>query len=896
MKKPPQPLKGIELQKQLLNKAVKPTTNPLQQAKNQTRFNTLNKLNTVATTPGYTGTASPGYTGIQPGVSAPQTPVGTTTPVVTTPTTTAGTTPYYYGASGTGKGKTVKDPTTGKTYSADSVRGQELATQYGYTDAPVEPGTEDVATYAEIGAANTQAEWDATVQAELDLTGEAKGYTSLEEYLNAQSDQLEEDTALQKEQYDLQKTQIGEQASAARNAQENQVTAASALIGSQEGVTSTSNLSAYDTAKNAASVQISRLQRDQDMSIKAIEQAKVDLARAERAGNTELAEKYRSTLLAAESAAQQTETDYVNALTMASEEERNVQAQQNANLTTFTDLVGNGTELTPDAINNYAETLGLDFKTAYDYYTGAQAIRDDKNLSVEEKEIANATNQKALDDALAGIQTAQAQNIDYLNKQTQVWSSQGLSEAEISQNRSELRQMLGIENEDDPGYQAEIAYKLAQTAYSESNTAVNYQDLLTKQLDYAESMGYTGEAYIPNSTRDNKYKVTTSTSEDGSTSVQIADANGKPLAVGDYGGQCGTFVNDLFGQGVFGDDYAADKLSKVDFGITVPAPGMAIVLPTKGSSAVNGHVVYITGVDSVNQQVNYMDSNGDGKSEKVGIGSMTFQELGQLITSKTGGLVVNNNASVQGGSGESDPYTYGSYYNQAINELGLPEEEAAKWAADITTQIATGQFKNEAQSKDFKAYTNMIPEGAYYAEATKDMSDSELESYADNAGYLNEKIVNLDGEAELTASLINQYVTDPVARQLVYAEQRWLAGKLRGDSGAAISVAEYLSTGSQFWPRKGDDATTIKAKQKARENNEKSYYSTMGPVGQAIYGKDQAAIEAGNAEATAAQEAAKADQDEYDALEVQNDPDYQEWISSQVRSLGSGLGSTSPLK
>ena len=843
----------IDLRKKLLNKAIKPTTNPLQQQKNQKRFDTLNKLNTVApvTTPVAPVTVDPMAPAlVDPGTASLSTTTKPAKGVFTNKTTGA-----YTNANG----------------DAVDVNGVKI------TDtAPEAP-----ATYAEIGAANVQAEYDANLATELDLTGQETGYTSLEEYTKDLYNQNKEQAALQKEQLDLQKTQNAEQTSAGRNAQENQVTAGTPLIGSQEGVTSTSNQTAYGEAKNAASVQISRLFRDNEVSNKAIEQAKVDLARAERAGNTQLAEQYRSTLLAAESAAQQTETAYVNALTMASEEERNVQAQNNANLQSFTEMVDTGNEMTVESISGFANRLGIDFDTAYGYYAGAQAIRDDKNLSLEEKQIANAQNLQNLNDQISGM------DIEEVKKAT-VYNDMVKSGQYTQEQLQVLSSAMGISDQYNESYQAQLAYDQAsakiqqQIANGELVNPLDLIDLATKTYALSEAMGQT-QGGVP--AGGGSAETTAVATDNG---IRFGFEDGAKISSAKRAiSQCGQFVNDTLGIGV-GDDLAS-KMAYVDQSILVPVAGMGFVTD-RGMTLANGKNTGHTGIveyyNSVTGMVGVADVNynGDGLALHHEIPLAEFK----AGTNNGGFMPLQENSTPISGE-----FSYSSYYDQALAE-GRSIESAEKYANDMVKSSST--WANEFSQKQYIQYTMLVPEEKTYVEKTEGMDDAQLEDYAENNGAFAQDLINREPDDEITTQMLNEFFTNPEERALALAQKRWVAAKLRGESGAAITVSEYIDAMQSFWPQSGDDAEEIRRKEDRRNEYVGGVKDALDLYGKKLLSEKEKTEQSSTSAAAAEADAKKAAVDEYNALEQQNNPDYQEWISSQIKGLSSGFGSASPLK
>ena len=123
---------------------------------------------------------------------------------------------------------------------------------------------------------------------------------------------------------------------------------------------------------------------------------------------------------------------------------------------------------------------------------------------------------------------------------------------------------------------------------------------------------------------------------------------------------------------------------------------------------------------------------------------------------------------------------------------------------------------------------------------------------------------------------------------------RWVAAILREESGAAISASEYLTKGSIFFPRTGDDQAEIDRKTAARAVEEKALFGKLGASGQRQIGENgfQVPVEE------------DPDELEYNSLAIVNDIDYQDAQSyygtptttSPVRGFSSGIGSASPFK
>lgn len=511
--------------------------------------------------------------------------------------------------------------------------------------SPVVPETPEqpLATYADIGEANLQADYDANIATELELTGESKGYTSFEEYAKDLFASQKEQSGLSREQLALQEQQMVESTTDQKNALTGQVEGATPLVGTREGVTSMSNLSTYDRLKQVTDQRRGRLQASHDMALKQIDQARADLDRAERSGNTQLAEQYRQTLLSAESQAQQTEADLANALSQQLSTESNYQQVQQAikesSIASFQALVDEGQELSVETISGFAKSLGIDFDTAYGYYAGTQAIRDDKSLSLEEKQVALDQAKQDLNDQITGMDTQFAQAV----KGLQTLRARGATEEEISAYKS----AAGITDYDDPLTQAELAYNQAKSkiAYNEANgiivSPLDMIDLAQKTYDYYSQIGYTAGA-VPTG---GEYGASYYTQENGLPAIMVNVQNGQALDLSDTSrdeGQCGAFVNDFFGEKMMGDLFT-QKMGLVDKSIQVPEPGMAFVMETESPYGHTGIVEY---VDPSRGVMGIVDANwsNDGKIQRREI----------PITDASGFVKAPNSENLSGGKNYND--------------------------------------------------------------------------------------------------------------------------------------------------------------------------------------------------------------------------------------------------
>lgn len=733
--------------------------------------------------------------------------------------------------------------------------------KYDATPEVKEVQAAPVSSYEDIGAGLIQSDYDTTAATAKDL-GAGDTFTSLDEYFQSLIDAQNENKALQETVLNNQAQQNIEQGNSARNVLEGQMDLGSFLAGSREGATSYSNSATYDRLKKATGEQVTRLQRDQGVYNAQISQAKKDLARAQKEGNTELAQKYKETLAAAEAQAKQIDTDYINALTNQLSAENDYAKTQSAitqsGIQTFQGLVEAGTEMDYNTVQGYASQLGLPTDLLMGYYQGAQAIRDDKTLDTQTKAVQLAQLSQDLSDQVNGLRTTEAKNIDYLNQLRQMGASEEIISA--------FKSAAGITDYNDPITVAELNYQNAQTAYAESQTAENYQNLLAAQAEYDALYGT--PSYLPTN---GAYEITQTA--DG---IQIGVRDGQSLDLPGTSRRedwCGAFVNDALGT-EFGDLYT-QKVGMINS--TTPAPGMAFVEDTSDQY---GHVGIVESVNWDTKMMSVVEANWQKGSDGKGIISRRTIP----ITDAVGFVKPEQSAPTSG-----NKYSYDSYLAEA-QSIGLTGEDATAWAKDMATQAYTG-FKNTDQSKSYYQYVKMLPEEEAYDAAVAKLSDDELEAYAEKNGYLAKKLLSYDPDTQLTAQIINELVDDPTQRQLILNQARWVGAKLRGESGAAISVGEYLTEGQQFWPQKGDDAKAIKDKENARKNVTGGLYDIMGPYGQRLIDESQADTSY-----------VDPDEEEYNSVAIYNDPDFQEASSyygtttvSPNRSFSMGLGSLSPL-
>jgi len=538
-----------------------------------------------------------------------------------------------------------------------------------------------------------QGEYDRNVETETELgLPEGTAYTDIEDVVQTQLNSQAQNLASAEQSAGAADT--GEAVSLAEYTQQARASAAAvsaANATTREGAGSTTagliasdyrsrtenNIRAYE-----AQIQAGRTARATALA---------NLQQAQREGNQSLIEQYQQDYDNAYLEVQQAETDYMNAYSTYSETQIREQAATQSALESFQTTVNAGTEMSVETIQGFANQLGVDFDTAYGYYTGAQSIRDDKTLDT-------ATKQAALDQfnydfglQLQGIATDEAKKVyNYL----QLVKSGNYSEDELAQ----FAISMDIPDENNPIYQAELKLSQAEATIADKQaqgipvSASDWVDYYEAKAAEQEIYGNTGGVYIPT---DSEYEVTTVTNSDGSVSLQVN------ATVGADGGQCGAFVNDLFGGDRPFTDLYTDKLALVDYGISMPQAGMALVLPATGSYAVNGHVGFIESVDTLNQIITYIDSNSTG-DETIARHTISFSQVADMITNKTGGYVVNTNSQKLGVETGGDTLTMQA--QALVYGLGGTADERAEAAKNMVGLVNSGEAESLAEAKKILGY------------------------------------------------------------------------------------------------------------------------------------------------------------------------------------------------
>lgn len=701
--------------------------------------------------------------------------------------------------------------TTGAYYNA---QGQQVDST---GKVIVTPQSEKTATYADIGKSMLNQDFvdTSSLGAEIGLQTES----SWDEYVNNLKAQQNLKYEQERAQLDQQQTELAQSTSDARNAREmgTELATAGLYSSGREGVTSLSNVGAAGKLKTATQQYTDRLLASQQASQDSIARVRESLAIAEKQGNTELVQGLRSQLLAAEQNAKAIDTEYISALTDAAKTELTMKS---TGISGFQSLVDSGTEMSYEAIKSYASDYGLDTEMLMDFYEGSKAIREDKTLSLEEKQVALSQAKQDLQDQIAGLTTAQAQNVDYLKK---LYASG--ADPEII---SAFKSAVGITDYDDPITVAQLRLDNANAKIKEIEASgepiygsQDYWDREQARLDVLKAQSELSGVYGDEVTPEQAQGIFTLEG----TSKYRTD-----------GWECGEGYNKITDGGKVGDSYTS-KL-----GLTVgadgkprqtsPMVGNGLAIPIGDANI--GHVETVISVNPATNTFQTVSWNRNLDGQQT-VQTYNLSEMNSKYGNNWGFTdstlkpeYLSQLAQAQSGTtAETDAYSYNSFYNQAIADNVKPEL-AEKYAYD--QYKAANSPMTEAQSKSYSAYLKTKSNADIYDEATTNV---DMQKFATGVNSITGKLKNSD---TLTADVVNTLIDDVNLRRAIMAEIRWVEGKLRKESGAAITVEEYKSNGAQFFPRLGDDEQTIKDKEAQRAMIEQTFYGEMGMAGQKLAG------------------------------------------------------------
>jgi len=579
------------------------------------------------------------------------------------------------------------------------------------------------------------------------------------------------------------------------------------------------------------------------------DQAMIQLANAQKNGQTELAKQIQGSLAAAEVEIQKAKTNYMNTLAdfnkqaldtikqlgeagmLAGADAETLQSyadqygisvqqlqvaakaatyksateEQKAKLDGLTQLFNlakGGAQLSQQEIFSQAKALKVDPETLMQYNSVAASKNQADQATARSLELKMEQEQR-------GVFTSEAQNVELIRS---YYRKGDIESAHL------LERKLGI---DDLSYQADLNYKNAQIKYQNSATSKNYQDLLTAQAEYNNIYGES--SYLP-SNPNGKYSVDATTTPDGKQAFIVGVKDGQSLDIPGTSRRedwCGAFTNDVLGTS-FGDTFE-QKMSFVN--AQVPAPGMAFIEETSDPA---GHVGIVESVDLANGKMSVVEANWKKGSDGKGIVSRRTMDIADA-----NGFVKPKNAMPVGNNDQK--FTLAYYENQAKKELGYNPKDAKEFAKKRMEE-SYGNF-TEAQGKAYKAYIQANEQEKDFSQLASTVDAEELSNFSN---WLSKKGINQ--QEPFTANIINEYTTDDNVRRALYDQYRWISSVLREESGAAITPTEYIEKGAYFFPQYGDSAEEVARKAMARKTELEGMKSKTGARGERLlYEKERLA-------------------------------------------------------
>jgi len=644
---------------------------------------------------------------------------------------------------------------------------------------------------------------------EENLFGESNQPTTIDEAVKKQVEEQKRQQDFLKRQQDLvNQIQTSELNRAGRQSDAGIAGTEAAMATSREGVESSTKpqiMQEFEaTSKEIMAEATGRVQLAQQQRSEAMR----GLIEAQKNNNTEMAKSFERQIAQAEMDIRKSKTDLANAQVQQTQVDMEYMktqgAETRANISSFTDLVNEGNEMSVPSISNFANKLGIDFDTAYNYYEGAKNIRDDKKLDVQTKQLELDKLNQDFQDQIAGVASAEAKKInDYIKL-----SKSGSYTPEQMQ---AFAVAMDIPNEKNPIYQAKLKADQADAAIKQAEAEGKILDPI-KKLEYAKDL------YEYNELTGNDAVYIS----EGGKYEMIQAGTGVRVNVEDdaIGGQCGNFVNDVIKDRVIPDSYA-DKKALITS--QVAAAGMVFIQPAYGEYAQYGHTGIVESVNS-DGTVNVVESN---KAAPNTIGrrmNVPITEFDGFFAPKGATKIGGTSASINYNMDTPDGQI-ASKYRKKGEDSGLKGEELK----EFVDKRVEDSYKpmTEAQGKAYNAYVMMSNENEFYDGLVEGV---DMEDFADAINTITRKAT--EAGTDITGDLINKYVVDDNIRQAIMSEFRWLEGALREESGAAITPAEYSTKGTAFFPRFGDDDKTLEQKRKARTLSTDGKKAKTGPAGE----------------------------------------------------------------
>lgn len=186
-------------------------------------------------------------------------------------------------------------------------------------------------------------------------------------------------------------------------------------------------------------------------------------------------------------------------------------------------------------------------------------------------------------------------------------------------------------------------------------------------------------------------------------------------------------------------------------------------------------------------------------------------------------------ANIQGDTGTTSNLMT-KWENEARN-IGITEPKKIREFAEKRIEESYKPL-TEAQNKDLRAYGLMKESNEIYNSIINEMNSEELKEFVNSVNKISE--LSVDPENTLIADILSQVTDNDKVRRALLAQGRWVNAKLRAESGAAISVGEYLKEGRLFFPRTGDTPEMMNDQNLARYRATEEKAALAGPGAQRI--------------------------------------------------------------
>lgn len=735
-------------------------------------------------------------------------------------------------SQGVAGGFTVVDPNTGKRFSTESAKGQEIMEEQGLSL----PGAEAPADVEVTPEGLTDAELDAQAQSEIDLFGEASTPSSMEELVDQFIETQEQESAFFDEQAATSQFLSEASASDQRNQLEmsQQVAEQSLFAGGREGPTSSTAGAAATRLEGAMQGRIDRVIASQDSAKADLDQMRVELQQAQADGRADLAAGISAQMEAKQFEIDQLEVDQINALTAATEldfkireSEVNIQTTKGATVRESIAALGSvAGDLTVTQLATMIEGSDITLPEAL-LLQQATVLQGEVDNAKNEADALRA--QADLDTVIAEIdqigKTNDTQTYEYYN----ALSEQGQKDYIKFQNATTNSQIVqgadgnyfafdpatnevtlldtGVAGEFTP---ADIDMSTYDLEASGSNSILSYIKIFPGSSANAEGVDFA--ASIGTAVSSNISGEVVGVSSTCSAGEQSCNSGwGNQVKVKDSNGNIHTF----------------NHLSGIADGLAV---GSSVGVGTSlGLSGNTGRVLGGSGEELSQAQID--SGRGAHLDYTVLKPDGSRYDLGEAMNFAFGQEVA--------GSAGYDTSTFGGTLASQFEQDGIDfgyEDEALQDYVDTQIKQAEGGMTGE-QGKAYNAYITMKPENELWNSKFDELDDAGKESLADEFGALNRYVK--DADAGLTGdafwTYLNKYAKSDEGRLMFNSSMRWLEAALRHESGAAINAGEYSQKINNFFPMPGETAEEIAIKSTARDTSLEGKYGMMGGGGQATY-------------------------------------------------------------